>query len=45
MGQIGPAVRLALSGSTVSPGIYEMLEVLGKAESRKRLERAIASIG
>ena len=45
MGQIGPAVRLALSGSTASPGIFEMLEVLGKAESRKRLERAIASIG
>jgi glutamyl-tRNA synthetase len=45
LGQIGPAVRLALSGSTASPGIYEMIEVLGKAETRKRLERAIAGIG
>jgi glutamyl-tRNA synthetase len=45
LGQIGPAVRLALSGSTASPGIYEMIEVLGLAETRKRLERAIAYIG
>jgi glutamyl-tRNA synthetase len=45
LGQIGPAVRLALSGSTASPGIYEMIEVLGLAETRKRLERAIAAIG
>ena len=45
LGQIGPAVRLALSGTTASPGIYEMIEVLGKDETRKRLERAIAGIG
>ena len=44
LGQIGPAVRLALSGTTASPGIYEMIQVLGKAEVKKRLERAIASI-
>ena len=44
LGQIGPAVRLALSGSTASPGIYEMIEVFGKAETGKRLERAIAAI-
>jgi glutamyl-tRNA synthetase len=45
LGQIGPAVRLALSGTTASPGIYEMIEVLGMAETKKRLERAIAAIG
>ena len=45
LGQIGPAVRLALSGTTASPGIYEMIQVLGKEETRKRLERAIAQIG
>jgi glutamyl-tRNA synthetase len=45
LGQIGPAVRLALSGTTASPGIYEMIEVLGKDETRKRLGRAIASVG
>jgi glutamyl-tRNA synthetase len=44
LGQIGPAVRLALSGTTASPGIFEMLEVFGKQEARKRLERVIARI-
>ncbi|GFO57210.1 glutamate--tRNA ligase [Geomonas sp. Red276] len=44
LGQIGPAVRLALSGTTASPGIYEMIVTLGKAESRKRIERAMAWI-
>jgi len=41
LGQIGPAVRLALSGTTASPGIYEMIEVLGLAETKKRIQRAI----
>lgn len=45
LGQIGPAVRLALSGTTASPGIYEMIHVLGKAESRKRLEKVISGAG
>jgi glutamyl-tRNA synthetase len=44
LGGIGPAVRLALSGTTASPGIFEMIQVLGLAETRKRLERAIATI-
>jgi len=44
LGGIGPAVRLALSGTTASPGIFEMILVLGVAETRKRLERAIATI-
>ncbi|MBJ6727518.1 glutamate--tRNA ligase [Geomesophilobacter sediminis] len=42
LGQLGPAVRLALSGTTASPGIYEMILVLGLEETRKRVERAIA---
>jgi len=45
LGQIGPAVRLALSGTTASPGIFEMLEVLGKDESHKRIQRVIDTIG
>jgi len=43
MGQIGPAVRIALSGGTVSPSIYEVMEVLGRKETCRRLELAIAS--
>ena len=42
MGQIGPAVRIALSGGTVSPSIYEVMETLGREETCRRLERAIA---
>lgn len=42
MGQIGPAVRIALCGGTVSPSIYEVMEVLEKEETCRRLERAIA---
>ncbi|HEY5973286.1 MAG TPA: glutamate--tRNA ligase [Geobacteraceae bacterium] len=42
MGQIGPAVRIALSGGTVTPSIYEVMEVLGKDEVCRRLTRAIA---
>jgi glutamyl-tRNA synthetase len=41
MGQIGPAVRVAMCGGTTSPGIYEVLEVLGKEEAMKRLTRAV----
>jgi len=43
MGQIGPAVRIALSGGTVSPSIYEVMEVLGREETCRRLELAVAS--
>ncbi|KAF0220043.1 MAG: glutamyl-tRNA [Geobacteraceae bacterium] len=41
LGQIGPAVRVALAGGTASPGIYEVIEALGKEETRKRLRRAL----
>ncbi len=42
MGQVGPAVRIALCGVTVSPGIYEVMEVLGKEEICRRLDTATA---
>ena len=34
-------VRVALAGTTVSPGIFETLELLGREESLKRLDDAI----
>jgi len=40
LGQVGPLVRVALCGGTVSPGIYEVIGVLGKEETVKRLQRA-----
>jgi glutamyl-tRNA synthetase len=40
LGQIAPPVRVALCGGTVSPGLYEVIEVLGKEETIKRVRRA-----
>ena len=37
LGQVAQPLRVALTGSTVSPGIFEVLAVLGPAESRERL--------
>jgi glutamyl-tRNA synthetase len=37
LGQVAQPLRVALSGSTVSPGIFEVLAVLGPAETRQRL--------
>ena len=36
-------IRVALSGTTVSPGIFETLEVLGREESLKRIDAALAA--
>ncbi len=44
LGQIGPAVRVALCGATASPGIYEVIEALGLAETKSRINRAIEVI-
>lgn len=37
LGSIGPAVRAALTGGTTSPGIFDVLALLGRAESLARL--------
>ncbi|MFW6335398.1 MAG: glutamate--tRNA ligase [Desulfosalsimonas sp.] len=39
-GKIAQPVRLALSGKTASPGIFEMIETLGRQETVARIERA-----
>ncbi len=38
------AVRLALTGVSGGPGVYEILEILGKEESIKRIQTAIERI-
>ncbi len=43
-GKIAQPVRVALTGKTVSPGIFEMIEVLGKQKTLSRLEQAHAFI-
>lgn len=38
LGNLAQPLRIALTGSTVSPSIFQIMEVLGKEESIKRLE-------
>jgi glutamyl-tRNA synthetase len=44
LGELAQPVRVALTGSTVSPGIHEVIAVLGKKRTLQRLEKAIAII-
>lgn len=44
LGKIAQPVRVALTGSTVSPGIYEVLEVMGREKALKRIEAALRLI-
>jgi len=44
LGKIAQPVRVALTGGTVSPGIFEVMEILGKDEVIKRLNSAISVI-
>lgn len=37
LGQIAQPLRVAMSGSTASPGIFEVLAILGPAETKQRL--------
>ena len=42
LGQLAQPVRVALTGGTVSPGIYEVIAVLGRSRTVERLNRAVA---
>lgn len=41
LGKIAQPVRVALTGQTASPGIFEIIEILGKTRVLKRLNKAI----
>ncbi|MDH4230797.1 MAG: glutamate--tRNA ligase [Nitrospirota bacterium] len=45
LGVLAQPVRVAMTGGTESPGIYEVLEVLGKEKVLRRLEKAISLTG
>jgi glutamyl-tRNA synthetase len=45
LGNIAQPVRVAITGKTESPGIFEVLEIVGKVKTLKRLEKAIKIIG
>ncbi|MDO8185725.1 glutamate--tRNA ligase [Conexibacter sp. JD483] len=38
-------VRVALAGSTISPGIFESVALLGREETLKRIDAALARVG
>ncbi|MCF8069033.1 MAG: glutamate--tRNA ligase [Desulfobacterales bacterium] len=44
LGKIAQPVRVALTGTTVSPGIFEVIEVLGKDKTVSRIKDAAAFI-
>ena len=44
LGKLAQPVRVALTGSTASPGIYEVILLLGKATTLKRLNEAVSFI-
>ncbi len=43
--KIAQPLRVALTGKTVSPGIFEVMNVLGKQKVLNRINRAISHIG
>jgi glutamyl-tRNA synthetase len=45
LGQVASPLRGALTGQTVSPGIHEVMILLGKQESLSRINRAIEHLG
>ena len=44
LGKLAQPVRVALTGGTQSPGIFEVIDVIGKDKTIKRLKSAIDSI-
>ena len=44
LGKLAQPVRVALTGGTVSPGIFEMMAAMGKAMVLKRLKSAVAHL-
>jgi len=45
LGDLAQPVRVALTGRTVSPGIYEVMELLGKERTLARLKKAADMLG
>ncbi len=44
LGKVAQPVRVALTGGTVSPGIFETIEALGREKTLERLKRALIFI-
>jgi glutamyl-tRNA synthetase len=44
LGKLAQPVRVALTGGTVSPGIFDVIEVMGKEKTLKRINQAISMV-
>jgi glutamyl-tRNA synthetase len=44
LGNLAQPVRVAVTGKAESPGIFEVLEILGREKTLKRLEKVIKEI-
>jgi glutamyl-tRNA synthetase len=42
MVNLAQPVRVALTGKTASPGLYEIISILGRDETLRRLRNAVA---
>jgi glutamyl-tRNA synthetase len=45
LGKIAQPVRVALTGGTASPGMYDVVQILGKDETLTRLDDALRLVG
>jgi glutamyl-tRNA synthetase len=45
LGKVAQPARVALTGGTASPGMYDVVQILGREETLKRLDEAIRLIG
>lgn len=43
-GQIGPALRVALTGQGMGPSLFEIMHILGKEEVLQRIDRALEKL-
>jgi glutamyl-tRNA synthetase len=44
LGKVAQPVRVALTGSTASPGIHDVVQILGKGETLARLDAGLALV-
>ncbi len=45
LGKVAQPVRVALTGGTASPGMYDVVQILGREEALRRLDEALRLIG
>ena len=45
MGKVAQPIRVAVSGGTISPAIYDTLVLLGKTRTLNRIRRALTERG